>query len=97
MPKDQDVILHPAVVRITHWTWALGVLLLIGSGLRIYESEPVFESVSFPVWLTLGGSYADTNKLHNDFGLAAALLWHFGAMWLLLAGLAVFLVSIRTG
>ena len=90
MQNDKDTVLHPAIVRITHWTWALGVLILIGSGLRIYESDPVFESVAFPVWITLGGSYEDTNKLHNDFGLAAALLWHFAAMWLLFAGLIVF-------
>jgi thiosulfate reductase cytochrome b subunit len=92
MQNDKDTVLHPAIVRITHWTWALGVLILIGSGLRIYESDPVFESVSFPVWITLGGSYEDTNKLHNDFGLAAALLWHFAAMWLLFAGLVTFVV-----
>ena len=42
--------------------------------------------------MTLGGSYEDTNKLHNDFGLAAALLWHFAAMWLLFASLIVFVV-----
>jgi len=92
MQNDRDTVLHPAIVRITHWTWALGVLILIGSGLRIYESDPVFESVAFPVWITLGGSYEDTNKLHNDFGLAAALLWHFAAMWLLFAGLVTFVI-----
>jgi thiosulfate reductase cytochrome b subunit len=86
-------ILHPAVVRLTHWVWALGVILLIMSGMRIYNQEPVFENDwYFPLWLTLGGSYADTNKLHNDFGLAAALLWHFFAMWLLFVSLVVFLV-----
>ena len=92
MQNDKNPVLHPAIVRITHWTWALGVLILIGSGLRIYESDPVFELVAFPVWITLGGSYEDTNKLHNDFGLAAALLWHFAAMWLLFASLLVFVV-----
>jgi thiosulfate reductase cytochrome b subunit len=92
MQNDKDTVLHPAIVRFTHWTWALGVLILIGSGLRIYESDPVFESVAFPVWITLGGSYEDTNKLHNDFGLAAALLWHFAAMWLLFAGLVIFVI-----
>jgi thiosulfate reductase cytochrome b subunit len=92
MQNDKNPVLHPAIVRITHWTWALGVLILIGSGLRIYESDPLFESVAFPVWITLGGSYEDTNKLHNDFGLAAALLWHFAAMWLLFAGLLTFVI-----
>jgi len=93
MPNDK-VLLHPAIVRITHWTWALGVILLVMSGLRIFNQEPVFSSYEFyfPVWLTLGGSYEDTNRLHNDFGLAAALLWHFAAMWLLFVSLIVFLV-----
>lgn len=89
MPKGK--LVHPLVVRLTHWTWALGVLLLIGSGLRIYESDPLFDFY-FPVWMTLGGSYEDANRLHNDFGLAGALLWHFAAMWLLIGSLLVFLV-----
>jgi thiosulfate reductase cytochrome b subunit len=84
-------LLHPLVVRVTHWTWALGVLVLIGSGLRIYESDPLFD-FTFPVWMTLGGSYENANRLHNDFGLAGALLWHFAAMWLLLASLLVFVI-----
>ena len=93
MPSDK-VILHPLIVRLTHWTWALGVILLIMSGLRIFNQEPVFTSYEFyfPVWLTLGGSYEDTNRVHNDFGLAAALLWHFAAMWLLFVSFIVFLV-----
>jgi thiosulfate reductase cytochrome b subunit len=93
MPPDKNdtVVLHPLIVRLTHWTWALGVLLLIGSGLRIYNSEPVFDFY-FPVWLTLGGSEEAANRVHNDFGLAGALLIHFAAMWLLFGGLAVFLV-----
>jgi thiosulfate reductase cytochrome b subunit len=90
MQKDRGRVLHPLVVRLTHWTWALGVLILIGSGLRIYESDPLFD-FSFPVWMTLGGSYEDANKLHNDFGLAGALLWHFVAMWPLFLSLPVFL------
>jgi thiosulfate reductase cytochrome b subunit len=91
--RQDKVILHPGIVRLTHWTWAIGVIILIMSGMRIYNSEPVLENDwYFPVWLTLGGSYADTNKLHNDFGLAAALLWHFAAMWLLFVSLVVFLV-----
>jgi thiosulfate reductase cytochrome b subunit len=84
-------VLHPLIVRLTHWTWALGVLILIGSGLRIYESDPVFD-FTFPVWMTLGGSYEDANRLNNDFGLAGALLWHFAAMWLLFASLLVYLI-----
>jgi thiosulfate reductase cytochrome b subunit len=90
MRSKDEIVLHPAIVRVTHWTWALGILLLIGSGWRIYNADPVFEFY-FPTWMTLGGSDEDTNRLHNDFGLAAGLLWHFAAMWLLFVSLVVFL------
>jgi thiosulfate reductase cytochrome b subunit len=89
--SDKRPVLHPAIVRITHWTWATGVLILIGSGWRIYNSEPLFEFY-FPTWMTLGGSDEVTNRLHNDFGLAAALLLHFFAMWLLFISLVIFLL-----
>jgi thiosulfate reductase cytochrome b subunit len=91
MQERDEQVLHPAIVRVTHWVWAVGVILLIGSGWRIYNSDPVFEFY-FPTWMTLGGSDEATNRLHNDFGLAAGLLWHFAAMWLLFASLIVFVV-----
>jgi thiosulfate reductase cytochrome b subunit len=95
--KRKDVELHPRIVRITHWTWALGVLILIASGLRIYNSEPLFDFY-FPTWVTIGGSLEAANKVHNDWGLAGALLWHFTAMWLLFTSLVVFLVyGFRSG
>ncbi|RTL71491.1 MAG: cytochrome b/b6 domain-containing protein [Hyphomicrobiales bacterium] len=84
-------LLHPGVIRFTHWMWALGIILLLMSGLRIYNAEPLFDFY-FPIWLTLGGSVESANALHNDFGTAGALLWHFAAMWLLLIALPVFLV-----
>ena len=30
MQNDRGTLLHPLIVRLTHWTWALGVLILIG-------------------------------------------------------------------
>ena len=90
MNKD-DPVLHPGVVRLTHWLWAVAVIMLLMSGLRIYNSEPIFDFY-FPVWMTLGGSLESANKLHNDFGLAGALLWHFAAIWPLFIALPVFLV-----
>jgi thiosulfate reductase cytochrome b subunit len=67
------------------------VLILLGSGLRIYNSEPLFDFY-FPNWITIGGSLDAANKLHNDWGLAGALLWHFAAMWLLFASLPTFIL-----
>jgi thiosulfate reductase cytochrome b subunit len=90
--QDDYVVLHPRIVRIAHWTWTLGVIILIGSGWRIYNQEPLFEHLTFPVWLTIGGDYAGAERVHNDFGLAGALLWHFAAMWLLFLSLVSYVV-----
>ena len=45
---------------------------MLGSGWQIYNASPLF-GFTFPPSITLGG------------WLAGALLWHFAAMWLLLA------------
>ena len=41
-------------VRITHWLNALAIVIMIMSGWRIYNSDPIFPFY-FPVDLTLGG------------------------------------------
>src|SRR6202023_2407315 len=69
---------HPLVVRITHWTNAVSMTVMIGSGWHIYNASPLFPFV-FPPWLTLGG------------WLGGALAWHFAAMWLLAGNLAIYL------
>ena len=64
------VKIHPLVVRITHWINAFAILIMVVSGWRIYNADPLFP-FKFPADLTLGG------------WLAGALQWHFAAMWLL--------------
>jgi thiosulfate reductase cytochrome b subunit len=76
------IIIRPATVRVTHWLNALAILVMIMSGWRIYNSEPIFP-FRFPVELTLGGSYDGSVDIHNEDGLAGALQWHFAGMWLL--------------
>ena len=70
--QTQWVRIHPLVVRITHWINALGILVMVTSGWRIYNASPLFP-FRIPNELTLGG------------WLAGALQWHFAAMWLLVA------------
>jgi thiosulfate reductase cytochrome b subunit len=69
---------HPLSVRITHWINALAVLIMIGSGWQIYNASPLFP-FTFPGAVTLGG------------WLAGGILWHFAAMWLLVANGLVYL------
>ena len=61
------------------------MLIMIGSGWQIYNASPLFP-FTFPSGLTLGG------------WLAGGLLWHFAAMWLLVAnGLVYLIAGLATG
>lgn len=73
---------HPIAARVTHWLMALAIVILIGSGWRIYNASPIFD-FTFPEWATLGGDVEEALALHNDPGVASAIAWHFAAMWLL--------------
>ena len=66
---ETQVKVHPLIVRVAHWLNVLAVLIMITSGWRIYNADPLF-NFSFPDEITLGG------------WLAGALQWHFAAMWL---------------
>jgi thiosulfate reductase cytochrome b subunit len=72
-----SVLVHPLVVRVAHWINALAVLMMITSGWQIYNASPLFD-FAFPDTVTLGG------------WLAAGILWHFAAMWLLVVNGVVY-------
>lgn len=82
---------HALPVRLSHWAMAFAMVVMIGSGWRIYDSEPVFEFIHFPYWMTLGGDVFVNLARNNDPGVAAALLWHFAGMWLLAVAWLVFM------
>jgi thiosulfate reductase cytochrome b subunit len=88
--RARQMILHPLVVRITHWLNAVAIIVMTGSGWRIYNQEPLF-GFRFPIWLTLGGQPDISQHWHNEEGLAGALQWHFAAMWLLFVSLIGYL------
>ena len=78
--------LHPAPVRIMHWTNAVAMLVMIGSGWGIYNDSVIFSALHFAKPFRLG-SWA-----------AQSLLWHFAGMWLLvLNGGAYLIYGIITG
>ena len=80
-----SVLIHPLVVRITHWINVLAVLIMITSGWQIYNASPLF-GFTFPDSFTLGG------------WLAGALQWHFAGMWLFaLNGLVYLVYGILSG
>src|ERR1700687_1743726 len=95
--RRAPVPIHPLAVRITHWLNAMAILIMIGSGWRIWNSSPIFD-FHFPVGITLGGDVELSQDVHNETGLAGALQWHFAAMWLfVLNGLSYFVYGIISG
>src|SRR5256886_6208605 len=85
MAADIKELVHPLVVRVTHWINVVAVLLMVASGWRIYNADPIFD-FPLPDGRALGG------------WLAGALQWHFAAMWLLaLNGLVYVCYGILSG
>jgi thiosulfate reductase cytochrome b subunit len=69
-PPPATRVIHPVVVRLTHWINAFAMVIMILSGWEIYNAYPILP-FRFPAAITLGD------------GLASGILWHFAAMWLL--------------
>jgi thiosulfate reductase cytochrome b subunit len=79
-------VIQPAWVRVMHWVNAVAIVLMIMSGLQVYNASPLFRSLTFSPTITLGS------------WLGGALLWHFAAMWLLMInGLAYLITGFASG
>ena len=69
-----------------HWTNAVAMFIMIGSGWKIYNDEVIFGWLHFPEALTIG-KWAQ----HG-------LQWHFLGMWILaLNGIAYITYGFATG
>ena len=78
--------LHPWPVRVMHWTNAVAMLVMIGSGWGIYNDSVIFSALHFSKPFRIGGWAAES------------LQWHFAGMWLLvLNGGAYLLYGMFTG
>lgn len=71
--------MHPTLVRVTHWTNAIAMIVMIMSGWKIYNDEVIFGFLHFPEAITLG-KWAQ----HG-------LQWHFLGMWILVLNGLVYL------
>ena len=72
--------MHPLAVRIMHWTNAVAMVIMIGSGWKIYNDEVLFGWLHFPEAITIGGE------------AQGALQWHFLGMWIFTLNLICYLV-----
>ena len=69
-----------------HWINAVAMIILIGSGWKIYNDEVLFGWLHFPDWMTIG--------IYAQHGLQ----WHFFAMWMLMInGLCYLAYGFYTG
>ena len=70
-------VIHPWILRLTHWVNAFAIALMVGSGWQIYNASPLFGfyfPISFGHWL------------------AGAIAWHLAIMWLLVANGLIYFV-----
>ncbi|HEU4747331.1 MAG TPA: cytochrome b/b6 domain-containing protein [Gemmatimonadaceae bacterium] len=85
---------HHWIVRVTHWVNVVAVIVMVGSGFRIFNAYPAFarkgelfccypwEGQPIPAWLTFGG------------WLAGARNWHFAMMWVLVVNGMIYLTFV---
>lgn len=71
--------MHPLIIRISHWTNAIAMIIMIGSGWKIYNDEVLFGFLHFPQPIVLG------------IWAQHALQWHFFGMWVLMANGLIYL------
>ena len=96
--KHRDKPLHPVAIRLMHWINALAMIIMIGSGWKIYNDSVIFSWLRFSDAVTLGGDPDLALKLHGNGGQSGALQWHFLGMWILVINGVVYLVyGILTG
>jgi Ni/Fe-hydrogenase b-type cytochrome subunit len=93
-PAPEIELRHPLIVRVTHWIAVVAILVMAGSGLRIFNAYPAFhrkgqtfccypfEGREIPAWLTYGG------------WLGGARHWHFAMMWILAVNGLVYMVYV---
>ncbi|QRR09758.1 cytochrome B [Burkholderia sp. MS455] len=85
-PVRRGGTIHPIWLRVTHWLNAIAAATMMLSGWRIYNASPLFDGITFPAGITLGG------------WLGGALQWHFAAMWLFaFNGLAYLVINLASG
>lgn len=73
-----------------HWINAVAMIVMIGSGWRIYQDDPILGWLQFPHWMTLGGSAEISDRLWENSAWGG-LAWHFAGMWLFTVNLLCYL------
>jgi len=79
------------VIRFTHWVNVVAVVIMAGSGMRIFNAHPAFARPGEHFALNPWEGHPIPAVLTFGAWLGGARHWHFAAMWLLLANAALYL------
>ena len=88
-PSSHEVIYrHTRIVRIAHWINALCFLLLLMSGLQIFNAHPALywgqSGANYDTpWLSIPGGIPGLLTLPSHQDLATGRNWHFFFAWAL--------------
>ncbi len=106
-PRGGDLVRrHHGFARLWHWVNAVAVLVMLMSGLMIFNAHPRLYWGEYgsnapeyrdPAWLDLtpargGPAFPGWMTIPGDYSLADARLWHLAFAWLLAVGLALYLL-----
>lgn len=101
-PKGGDLVRrHSAVTRIWHWINAATALIMLMSGLMIFNAHPrlywgEFGANPDKAWLVIpetdGVAFPGWATIPSTYSLADARLWHLAFAWLLALGLLFYLI-----
>lgn len=100
MAKSGTLVLrHRLSTRIWHWVNAATFIIMLMSGLMIFNAHPRLYWGEFGAdydhaWLKIGGEVAFPGwaTIPSHYSLADARLWHMAFAWVLSVGLALFLL-----
>ncbi len=95
-PPSEVIYRHTRIVRLAHWINALCFLLLLMSGLQIFNAHPHLywgqagANYDMP-WLTLPGGIPGLLTLPSYHDLATGRNWHFFFAWALVLNGLIYL------
>ena len=102
VPQGGDLIKrHSLVTRVWHWINALAIVIMLMSGLMIFNAHPrlywgEFGANPDNAWLeiaeTNGVAFPGWATIPSTYSLADARLWHLAFAWVLSLGLLFYLI-----
>ena len=101
-PQGGDLVKrHRFSTRLWHWLNALALIVMLMSGLMIFNAHPrlywgEFGANPDAAWLTIGSmegvAFPGWITIPSAYSLADARVWHLAFAWVLLAGVPLYLL-----